>query len=76
MNDTDTAIGVIATIKAKIAVAQVYAKFIVAAVGGALTIGTLIIPADWAGYVSTGLIVLTAFSVFKFTNGTKEVSPI
>lgn len=78
MSDTDTAVanGIIAKIKAKLAVAQVYAKFIAASVVGILAIGSLLIPAEWAGYITTGLIVLTAFSVWRFPNAsTEEVTP-
>ena len=78
MTETDTAVatGIIAKIKAKIVVAQIYAKFIAATVVGILAIGSLLIPAEWAGYITTGLIVLTAFSVWKFPNAsTEEVTP-
>ncbi|ANP74552.1 hypothetical protein [Cryobacterium arcticum] len=58
----------IAKIKAKIAEAQAYAKFVAACVGGALTVGSSLIPTEWAIYATVGLAVLTAFSVWRFPN--------
>ena len=55
-------------IKAKIAEAQIYAKFIAASIGGVLTFGSTLIPAEWAVYATGALVVITAFSVWKFPN--------
>lgn len=58
----------ITKIKAAIAEAQAYAKFIASALGGALIIASTVIPADWAGYVTIAVVIITSFSVWKFPN--------
>ena len=58
----------IAKVKAFIATAQVYAKFIASLIGGVLVVASTIIPTDWAAYVTLGLVVITSFAVYKFPN--------
>lgn len=52
--------------------AQAYTKFIVAVVGGLLTIAAGFIPADWANTAQSVLVALTAFSVYAFPNVTPD----
>lgn len=52
--------------------AQMYTKFIVAVVGGLLTVGAAFIPVEWSPVIQSVLAALTAFSVYAFPNVTPE----
>ena len=57
-------------IQAAIVAAQAYAKLIVSVVGGLLVIGAQFIPVEYTAIVTAVIVVLTAFSVYKFPNVT------
>lgn len=57
--------------------AQAYTKFWVAFLGGVLIIVTqsVAIPEDWSRWITTGIALATAFSVFQFPNKVPPVDP-
>jgi hypothetical protein len=59
-------------IQALIVQAQAYAKLIVSVVGGLLVIGAQLIPTEYTAIVTAIVVVLTAFSVYKFPNVESE----
>ena len=61
---------------ALIASAQAYAKFWVAVAGGVLIIATqnVPIPEEWVGWATTGIAILTAFSVYQWPNAVPPLS--
>lgn len=56
--------------------AQAYAKFWVAVAGGVLIIATqnVPIPDEWVGWATTGIAILTAFSVYQWPNAVPALS--
>ena len=56
--------------------AQAYAKFWVAVAGGLLIIATqnVPIPEEWVGWATTGIAILTAFSVYQWPNAVPALS--
>ena len=58
----------LAKVSAFIVRAQEYTKFIVAVVGGLVTILAGFIPSEWAPLIQSVLAAATAFSVYKFPN--------
>lgn len=60
------------TIASYIKQAQQYTKFIVAIVGGLLTVAAAFIPVEWSPVIQSVLAALTAFSVYAFPNVTPE----
>lgn len=50
--------------------AQAYSKFLIAMLGAALAGGSLLIPEDWARWITFAITLLTAFSVYQVDNKT------
>jgi uncharacterized YccA/Bax inhibitor family protein len=52
--------------------AQAYTKFIVAVVGGLVTVLAAFIPSEWSPIIQAVLAAATAFSVYAFPNVTVD----
>ena len=61
----------IAKVQAFIVQAQAYAKLAVAIVGGVLVIAAQFFPPVSVPYITAGIAIMTAFSVYKFPNVTE-----
>ena len=55
--------------------AQAYTKFIVAVVGGLVTVLAGFIPSEWAPIIQSVIAAATAFSVYQFPNVTPADEP-